>query len=101
MKNKYNLPEARLTGGKTAKGFPEVAADGEIVSWSNARLPEIGGRVNVRVNAMGPGTVRSYFIEGTTHRFIGVAVELDVNPEWRKGMDGKPALVFGAEVDVS
>ena len=63
--------------------------------------PRIGERVNVRINDFGQGVVGAYFVQ---HGFLGLVVEIDELPEWRKkdpslAKYGKNVCVFGAEVE--
>src|SRR5574342_974615 len=70
--------------------------------WSQLTPPPaIGTRVNVVCNAMGWGTVVSYFVE---HGYLGVRVKLENEPEWHaKQCAGTKhaghCLVFGVELE--
>ena len=69
--------------------------------WSGSfPLPGIGAPVTVRINGLGTGIVRAYFVE---HGWIGVHVTLDTPPDWHvKQNAGRKypgqALVFGIEI---
>jgi hypothetical protein len=100
LTNRYHLtdlPEP-LQGRTDARTPPEVGA----YLWSATMPPPpIGARVTVKMNGLGPGIVRSYFVE---HGWLGVYVKLDAPPAWhtRQTAGHKYAghtLVFGAELE--
>jgi len=70
--------------------------------WSgNFSVPMVGDRVYVRMNALGPGTVRGHFVAAG---YLGLEVEIDASPSWRidqlarVGLPAStPVRVFGAE----
>jgi len=107
---KYRAPHYKLSTP------PSPEFEGHPVKWSgrgiHTLVPLIGDRVTVRMNNMGPGTIRSFFIEdGGKNYWLGVAVELDKEPDWfTKNLDretpenldrvgGRVALVFGTELE--
>lgn len=75
-------------------------------------IPQVGSRINVTMNGLGPGTVRAYFLAGDPgsansdhphRRFLGVAVDLEQPPRWyveqnKDRPKNEPAYLFGAEV---
>lgn len=69
--------------------------------WSGrgslATPPPVGTPVIVRINGIGPGTVRGYFVE---HGFLGVEVRVDDPPAWWRKQNGRAriARVFGTEI---
>lgn len=84
--------------------MPVYEADGVSGKWSSTRantegaLPAIGSRVKINFNELGSGEVTGYFFESG---WIGCYVALDKEPAWRKKQSsaGKPAMVFGAEIN--
>lgn len=78
--------------------LPVYKAHGHIGKWSGKETPPmIGSRVQINFNQLGSGEVINYFSESG---FLGVLVNLDHEPEWRKKQSaaGKPAMVFGSEI---
>lgn len=75
----------------------EVALPGK---WSaKFPVPEIGARVDVRVNGFKYGKVVAYFVESG---FLGIEVECEVQPDWhvkQNGLGSHP-LVFGMEIEL-
>ena len=75
--------------------------------WSNEKaIPAIGALVKIRMNGLGFGIVRGYFLQ---EGYTGVCVELETPPEWyrkqvaqqlanRVGL-AKHCHAFGAEID--
>lgn len=64
--------------------------------WSGNFTPELGQRVKINMNGLGPGSIVSFFWE---HDYAGVKVKLDTQPDWHKKQGQPPyALVFGVEV---
>lgn len=82
-------------------GVAEGRAPEGRITWRStyfAAPPAVGTRVEITFNGFGFGEVESYFVE---HGFLGVAVKLDKEPEWRRkttGIDHSVALVFGNEI---
>jgi hypothetical protein len=78
---------------------------GDTPLWSgDGPPPRLGTRILVKMNGLGYGTVRGYFIESG---WLGVHVELENPPDWWKkqtaGITGKRlwSTVFGMEVAAS
>lgn len=69
----------------------------DFIKWSGEiGVPEIGWRVHVIINDLGPGEVCGYFIE---HGWLGVEVALLTPPDWYVKQNGDSvARVFGAEI---
>lgn len=75
----------------------KVLNTGTAPQWSaEIDPPAIGERVRVNFNEFGYGTVVGYFTEG---RWLGVAVEVDVQPAWHLKQNGpeKVIHIFGPE----
>lgn len=75
-----------------------IDENGHKAMWSGSWMPTIGERVRINFNGFGEGKVLSWFME---HGYIGVEVELDKEPDWRKAtpnIDHSSALVFGLEI---
>lgn len=69
--------------------------------WSGASgipIPAIGSVIGVKVNSLGTGIVRDYFVQ---EEWIGVAVELANPPAWWRDQnpDTMVCHVFGSEID--
>lgn len=79
----------------------ENASNDDILKWSGSYpIPQIGQRVQIKINKLGAGTVESYFVEGG---YLGVTVRLDDPPEWKirqhKGTKHEGiGMVFGIEI---
>ncbi len=71
----------------------------ENTRWSGTMpLPSKGDRVFVRINTLGPGTIRGFFME---HGYLGVYVNLENPPETYLRQNGGaniPTMVFGSEI---
>jgi hypothetical protein len=61
--------------------------------------PALGARVTITINAIGPGTVTGYAVEGG---YLGVMVRADeaTRPAWHKqnNPENRPGLAFGPEL---
>lgn len=79
----------------------------EKLAWvSTKAIPEIGTKLNVKVNAIGESIVQKYFVE---HGFIGMLVQPINPPEWYRKQnesktdsalyDWEPCHVYPAEVE--
>jgi len=82
------------------KQMPIYRAYGYTGKWSGKIAPpEQGARVRIKFNGLGTGTVLNHFSEAG---WLGVRVALDKEPDWRKKQSaaGKPAMVFGAEIEL-
>ena len=92
--------EPVLATARTEESHPTWNVGRHTGMWSGTfNLPKIGQRVNVTVNGMGTGVVRSYFFESG---YFGVEVLLDVRPKWhleKNGDEHPTALVFGLEIE--
>lgn len=107
LSNRYDLHELPMplqTYGGVDLTDPDKAPTPETADaylWSRLTSPpRIGTRVHVVVNAMGWGTVVSYFVE---HGYLGVRVKLETEPEWHAKQcagtkNAGHCLVFGAEL---
>lgn len=110
--------EAHLFGSRLHaehEVFTDLGGVQEGYRWSGATgtVPQMGARVRVKMNRLGVGTVRGYFLaEGGDGglRFLGLAVELEnppaeyVRQRQRQAGEGRssngPARVFGVEVEL-
>ncbi len=69
------------------------AIDLSKLRWSgNMPLPEIGQRVKSRMNGLGHGTVRAYFVEDG---WVGVYVWLETPPAWWVAQQRTKVPAFG------
>jgi hypothetical protein len=69
------------------------------IKWSGKMpVPEVGDRINVRMNGFGPSTVMGYL---PLHGWLGLAVRPDVRPDWliKQDPERHVILVFGAEIE--
>lgn len=71
--------------------------------WSGVgEPPQIGSRVEISINGIGPGTVKAYAV---SDGYLGVMVEADeaTRPEWHKQQNpvNGAFLTFGAELRTS
>lgn len=67
------------------------------VKWDGADAPpELGARVMVTMNNMGPATVMGYFVK---HGWLGIVVRLQKPPAWWLSQNPRRPLchVFGPE----
>lgn len=66
-------------------------------TFRDGPMPQVGDRVNVNVNGLGPAKVTGYFIE---HGFMGICVDVENPPEWALKQNGPGATyhVFGNEL---
>lgn len=90
------LPRWQAMNGRSSD-FPIPDAGAK---WSaDFPPPPVGGRVNVRINGLGPATVTGYFVESG---YLGVIVKLDdPKPFYLKQNGGNvPGHSFGAEIDL-
>ena len=97
----FELPAnwSRGQWGENADGDRQLINDADPFKWSGeGQPPKLGASVTVYLNGMGTGRVLKYFAE---HGWLGVLVQLDRNPAWRKSqMDGNPpAHIFGRELE--
>jgi len=79
-----------------AKNAEDVPADK--AKWSGQDAPpNLGDRVVVTMNGLGPGIVKGFFVSSG---YLGVGVQLDSPPAWYTEQNkGNPvARVYGAEV---
>ncbi len=73
------------------------------VKWSkDIPLPGIGTKINVKMNSLGPATVKGYFTE---YGWLGLLVEFHNPPAWWIKQNGRPAPdklghVFAIEFEV-
>jgi hypothetical protein len=77
----------------------ELVNDNVDFKWSGDNPPPaIGAKIKTYLNQMGTGTVLGYFAE---HGWLGVLVQLDKNPKWRRDQNGgknPPACLFGIDL---
>jgi hypothetical protein len=73
-------------------------ADETAPLWSSLKPPpEIGDRINVRVNWIGTCTVLRYFVE---HGYLGILALPDKCPEWMREQNGTTKVhLFGIDLD--
>jgi hypothetical protein len=86
-------------GEKHQGGDRNLLNDADPYKWSgSAEPPKIGARVTAHLNGLGKGKVLKYFCE---YGWLGVLVQLDKNPKWRKDqLDGNPpAHLFGLDLE--
>ena len=71
----------------------------EKLNWiSNKPFPQVGDKINVKVNSIGESVVLKYFVE---YGFIGLLVQPIDPPAWYVKQNGadEPCHVFPAEVE--
>lgn len=66
------------TSALVVVGTPDALPSGLIWTGTDP-IPAPGGRIRVRLNGLGLGTVRGFF---ALDNYLGVAVELDQLPKW-------------------
>ncbi len=68
------------------------------LGWSGKFVPQIGQRVRVTINRLGPARVVGFFAE---HAYLGVQVRLEDPPAWWLAQRGAERLchAFGAELE--
>ena len=74
----------------------------EAPKWSGEKEPPpVGAKINVRINGVGPGIVKGYFVE---YGWLGVLHDVLDPPAWwikQNVVDGKKPLghAFGVEIE--
>jgi len=103
----YWTEKPTLTGSRTKKEGHRIAkCEGRQVKYSeHDRVPDIGERITISMNSIGPAVVKGYFIE---FEFVGVLAVPVTPPDWwkRQNADYNGPLkdccgVFGSEIELT